>query len=175
MPTTRRSSGAARASQAAGRQSTLSFNHRVTKSVPKSNKKDVTSTTPAKASPLSKQVLKHEDDDVEAEEPPTAPVEQEVKEPEKDMSEAELRAARVSDRQITGYWNKLEKERKAKRVHQEDLTLAEKVLRYFDVSSQYGVSFNFVQFSTGGHYFIQLIRCFRVANRACSLVWVSHG
>ncbi|KAK9424765.1 putative DNA polymerase delta subunit 4 [Seiridium unicorne] len=135
MPATRRSSGGPRSSQASSRQSTLSFNHRVTKSVPKSAKKEISSTTPVKASPLSKQLFTEED--VEVDEPKVEPTSPEIEEPE-EKSAAELRAAKISDRQITGYWNKLEKERVAKRVHQEDLTLSEKVLRYFDVSSQYG-------------------------------------
>lgn len=137
MPSTRRSSGGPRSSQADGRQSTLSFNHRVTKSVPRSTKKD---TTPVKASPLKKQI-KDEDLEVKLEDPVDQATSQDVKEELQDArSEAELKAAKISDRQITNYWNKLEKERRAKRVHQEDLTLSEKVLRYFDVSSQYGVS-----------------------------------
>lgn len=136
MPATRRST---RSTQASGKQSTLSFNNRVTKAVPKSVKKG--ETTPIKASPLSKQISK--DDDVEVEPKEDAVAKIEVEEPEavaveEDKSEAELQAAKISDKQITGYWNKLEKERKAKRVHQGDLTLAEKVLRYFDVSNQYG-------------------------------------
>ncbi|KAF7523763.1 hypothetical protein G7054_g11657 [Neopestalotiopsis clavispora] len=146
MPATRRSTRSSQ--QAGGKQSTLSFNNRVTKPVPKSAKK---ATTPVKASPLAKQPfkdeVKSEDDDVaKVEAPEVAATSQDVIEEkeqeeapvEDDKSAAELRATKITDRQITGYWNKLEKERKAKRVHQGDLTLAEKVLRYFDVSSQYG-------------------------------------
>ncbi|RYP62559.1 hypothetical protein DL771_009689 [Monosporascus sp. 5C6A] len=138
MPTTRRSS------RSAGRQSTLSFNHRVTKSsVPKSAKSGAmshVSTTPAKQSPLAKHVstadlqsepeleVKEEEEEVKAA----------VPEPEPEKSEAELRALKITDSQIDQYWRALERERKAPRVHQEDLSLAEKVLRYWDVSSQYG-------------------------------------
>ncbi|KAI1457833.1 DNA polymerase delta, subunit 4-domain-containing protein [Annulohypoxylon moriforme] len=151
MPTTRRSSGNSRIN---GRQSTLSFNHRVTKSVPKSTK-DLDSK-PTKQSPLATHVAS-----VKIEEP-TSDEERAIKdefeekpikgEPDKEeaqvaqpeprvepeKSEAELRAQKITDRQINTYWRNLENERKAKRVHQEDLTLAEKVLRYWDVSSQYG-------------------------------------
>jgi DNA polymerase delta subunit 4 len=162
MPATRRSTRSSQ--QAGGKQSTLSFNNRVTKPVPKSAKK---ATTPVKASPLAKQPfkdeVKSEDDDVaKVEAPEVAATSQDVIEEkeqeeapvEDDKSAAELRATKITDRQITGYWNKLEKERKAKRVHQGDLTLAEKVLRYFDVSSQYGVSdhlefFKFSKFGSG--------------------------
>ncbi|RYP42131.1 hypothetical protein DL767_000496 [Monosporascus sp. MG133] len=137
MPTTRRSS------RPAGRQSTLSFNHRVTKSsVPKSAKsgaKSVVSTTPTKQSPLGKHVSTA---DLESEPEPQVKEEEEVKavvpEPEPEKSEAELRAQKITDSQIDQYWRALERERKAPRVHQEDLSLAEKVLRYWDVSSQYG-------------------------------------
>ncbi|RYO98154.1 hypothetical protein DL763_002395 [Monosporascus cannonballus] len=135
MPTTRRSS------RPAGRQSTLSFNHRVTKSsVPKSAKSDaknLVSTSPTKQSPLGKHVSTA---DLESE--PELEGKEEVKavvpEPEPEKSEAELRAQKVADSQIEQYWRALERERKAPRVHQEDLSLAEKVLRYWDVSSQYG-------------------------------------
>ncbi|KAI1135371.1 DNA polymerase delta, subunit 4-domain-containing protein [Hypoxylon sp. FL0543] len=137
MPTTRRSSSNSRAT---GRQSTLSFNHRVTKSAPKSAK-DL--SKPAKQSPLAKQVppaekeeATTEDEAVKVEVDEEPQVEQPEPEPEK--SEAELRAEKITHRHIEVYWRKLERERVAKRVHQEDLTLAEKVLRYWDVSSQYG-------------------------------------
>lgn len=57
----------------------------------------------------------------------------------KDRSEEELRASKVTDAQIKKYWKEKENERRAPRVHQEDLSLEEKVLRLFDISSQYGV------------------------------------
>ncbi|KAI1858910.1 uncharacterized protein JN550_012369 [Neoarthrinium moseri] len=147
MPPSRRST---RSSQAGGKQATLSFHNRVTKSGAQPGKKDlISSTTPTKASPLSKQISRSEDEpvaekqvSVEEQEDghedaaAAAPVEQE-QEPEA-PSEAELRARDITDRQISAYWNRLERERTAKRVHQQDLSLAEKVLRYFDVSSQYG-------------------------------------
>ncbi|KAF8864762.1 hypothetical protein BDZ45DRAFT_569284, partial [Acephala macrosclerotiorum] len=50
----------------------------------------------------------------------------------------EERASKVSDAQIKRYWRERENERKSRRVHQEDLSLEEKVLRFFDMSSQYG-------------------------------------
>lgn len=136
MPTTRRSSGDSRA---AGRQSTLSFNHRVTKSVPKSAK-DL--SKPTKQSPLAKHVSSVKDEPTTEDEAIKAEVEEEPQveqpEPEPEKSEAELRAEKITDRQIDQYWRKLERERISKRVHQEDLTVAEKVLRYWDVNSQYG-------------------------------------
>ncbi|KAK6845604.1 hypothetical protein PG995_015714 [Apiospora arundinis] len=154
MPATRRSTRSS--SQAGGKQATLSFHNRVTKAVPKSSKNLVSS--PSKQSPLSKHVVSasqeeeekahsepaKEDiilDDVAAEsekeeEEPSQVAETEEEAVEK--SDAELRAEQITGSQVDQYWRKLEGERIAKRVHQEDLSQAEKVLRYFDVSSQYG-------------------------------------
>ncbi|GAP91041.1 putative DNA polymerase delta subunit 4 [Rosellinia necatrix] len=148
MPaTTRRSSGGGRP---AGRQATLSFNHRVTKSsVPKSIK-DITSA-PAATSPLAKHVVHAElEPDVKAEADSDAEEEEEEEkaqaeeaqqpaaEPVREKTEAELRAGEVTSRQIAQYWRGIEGERRTRRLHQEDLGLAEKILRYWDVSSQYG-------------------------------------
>lgn len=140
MPATRRSTSGARSSQ--GKQSTLSFNNRVTKSV---SKPKTLGSPPSKQSPLKHVVAATEDepdakDDVSAREPDVVEEEAHAVEAEPVPSEAEARAAKISDRQIDLYWHKVEAERKARRVHQEDLSVAEKVLRYFDVSSQYGVS-----------------------------------
>lgn len=164
MPTTRRAAGAA----TAGKQSTLSFNHRVTKAsapVGKQAAKAAALSAPAKQSPLAKQIedevsaaaedeavveIKPEDEvaggqvkvedvvvaDDDEEEVEVKQVE--VKE-EEVKSEAEVKALKMTDRQIETYWRGVEAERIAKRVHQEDLGTPEKVLRYFDVSSQYGV------------------------------------
>ncbi|KAJ8120962.1 hypothetical protein ONZ43_g2468 [Nemania bipapillata] len=140
MPATRRSTGGGRP---AGRQATLSFNHRVTKSVPKSAK-DL-SSTPAK-SPLAKHVIHAEPDvkeeadidiDVDVEEKIQVGEPKEVV-PEREKTEAELRANKITDRQIDQYWRNIESERRTKRLHQGALSLAEKILRYWDVSSQYG-------------------------------------
>ncbi|KAI1802599.1 DNA polymerase delta, subunit 4-domain-containing protein [Daldinia bambusicola] len=156
MVNTRRSSGGG----GGGKQSTLSFNHRVTKSVPKATKdlaskpvkqsplvKQVSSTSPEpkeeqeeeeeKEEEVQAEVMKEDDpqDEEGKEEKPLTKL-PEVRQPEK--SDSELRAEKITDRQIDQYWRKLERERIARRVHQEGLTLAEKVLRYWDVSSQYG-------------------------------------
>ncbi|KAI8960675.1 DNA polymerase delta, subunit 4-domain-containing protein [Daldinia sp. FL1419] len=140
MPTTRRASSGNR--NTTNRQSTLSFNHRVTKSVPKSGKDLI--PKPAKESPLGKHVSSAQPEPKEEEKEEDA-IRDEDKEPltkqpqtQPKKSESELRAAKITDRQIDQYWRQLERERIAKRVHQKGLTLAEKVLRYWDVSSQYG-------------------------------------
>jgi len=153
MPTTRRTAGAG---ATAGKQSTLSFNHRVTKaSVPvgKQAAKAAAASAPAKQSPLAKQIEDTvsaptaADDEAVVEITPEdeaadgqAKVEDVVVAEEKDeeKSEAEVKALKMTDRQIETYWRDVEAERIAKRVHQEELGTPEKVLRYFDVSSQYG-------------------------------------
>lgn len=149
MPRGRRSVGGSRAS---GKQATLSFNHRVTKSVPKSGK-DLVSTSAN--SPLAKYVTHAEPDDKdeandEVKDEIKDEVDTDVEEkaqaeelkpvvPEREKTEAELRADKITDRQISRYWSDIESERRTKRLHQEELSLAEKILRYWDVSSQYGV------------------------------------
>jgi len=50
-------------------------------------------------------------------------------------------ARRISEASINEYWAAKEKLRTAPRVHQSGLSLHEKVLREFDMSAQYGVSF----------------------------------
>ncbi|KAI9809770.1 MAG: UV-damage endonuclease [Sarcosagium campestre] len=47
-------------------------------------------------------------------------------------------AKKISDAQLKRYWKRMEDERKAPRVHQQDLNVNEKILRLFDLSSQYG-------------------------------------
>lgn len=143
MPTTRRSTGGGRARPGPERgQSTISFASRVTKPVPKDAKKAALADPPKQAA--VKATPPPED---EAEETPAEEVSDEETEPaesptpDEEKSEVELRAEQISDREIAAYWRAVEGERIAARVHQEDVPLAEKVLRYFDVSSQYGVSF----------------------------------
>jgi len=140
MPTTRRSLGGR--AVATGNQSKLSFNNRVTKPLPKSVK-DSAAASPLKKELVREEVEKGEDDDVKPDEPQQQiqrATEQQVASVGVAKSDAELKAAKMGDAAVQKYWRKVEAERMAKRVHQEDLTLSEKVLRYFDVSSHYGVS-----------------------------------
>ncbi|KAI1432144.1 DNA polymerase delta, subunit 4-domain-containing protein [Xylaria sp. CBS 124048] len=136
MPATRRST-----SGSGNKQATLSFNHKVTKSVPKSTKN--ISSAPTKQSPLAKHVanaepaVKENDIDVDVEEKAQADKHQPVV-PVHKKTKAELRADKISDRQISRYWRGVESERRTKTVHQEGLSMAEKILRYWDVNSQYG-------------------------------------
>ena len=157
-PTTRRSAGSSRGGK---QQSTLSFNHRVTKPSAAASKtasaKDLvvaspSSTAPTKSSPLRKHVATADEEvqtkvkvDVEPkEEKEEGDAVVEKQEEEEEKSEAELRARELGDRHIDRYWRALERERTTRRVHQEGLDVGEKVLRYWDVSSQYGVCFSFL-------------------------------
>jgi len=58
-----------------------------------------------------------------------------------DKTEEEIRAEKITDREIKKYWKDREGERKYGRIHQEGLSVEEKVLRLWDMSSQYGVRF----------------------------------
>ncbi|ROW08593.1 hypothetical protein VPNG_06184 [Cytospora leucostoma] len=134
MPATRRSTRGAARSAVSKQQSTLSFNHRVTKGSATKTDKDakIPSTAPVKVEQPAKEDIV---DVVELEEQPeeAVPAQQE---PQKTATEA--RAENISDAQVKRYWKGVEDARLAKRVHQDELSLPEKVLRYFDVSSQYG-------------------------------------
>ncbi|KIV87389.1 hypothetical protein PV11_02939 [Exophiala sideris] len=50
----------------------------------------------------------------------------------------ELAAEKVTDAQIKKYWKAEEDSRLAPRIHQASLSIHEKILRHFDLSSQYG-------------------------------------
>lgn len=50
-----------------------------------------------------------------------------------------MEASKISDAQIKKYWKRKEDDRIAARVHQRGLSVHEKVLREFDLSSQFGV------------------------------------
>jgi len=54
------------------------------------------------------------------------------------VGDEEQRARKVKDSQVKAYWRKKEQERKSPRVHQESLSLDEKILREWDMSGQYG-------------------------------------
>ncbi|KZF19419.1 putative DNA polymerase delta subunit 4 [Xylona heveae TC161] len=89
----------------------------------------------------------NDDNDVQAiaspdlAEPTTAEVaiiDQTEAEVAKPKTKEEQAAEKVSDAQLKRYWKAREDERKAPRVHQEGLSMNEKILRHFDLSSQYG-------------------------------------
>ncbi|KAL4780981.1 DNA polymerase delta, subunit 4-domain-containing protein [Aspergillus varians] len=54
------------------------------------------------------------------------------------LSEEDKKAAEITQKQLQEYWNKEEAKSRGPRVHQEGISLDEKILRHFDLSSQYG-------------------------------------
>lgn len=138
MPTTRRSTGGARARPGPNKgQSTISFSNKVSKPVPRQELKKAAVTK-------GDRIVSHNKKEEEVPEAVEIEVESEVEQPEPkvevpEKNEAQIRAEKTTDAQINKYWRNIEAERIAKRVHVEDLSTGEKVLRYFDVSSQYGV------------------------------------
>lgn len=103
--------------------------------------KDSVASSPLKKELIREKVAKDEEvENIEPEEQLQQETERQITNVEVPKSEAELKAAQLSDEAVQTYWRKVEAERMAKRVHQEHLTLSERVLRYFDVCSQYGVS-----------------------------------
>jgi len=58
------------------------------------------------------------------------------------LADEEARARSVTESQIKLYWRQKESLRLAPRVHQEGMTVYEKVLREWDMSGQFGVSFS---------------------------------
>jgi DNA polymerase delta subunit 4 len=129
MPATRRtrtSGGPA----AKGSQKTLSFGNKVTKPATPSSTKD-------KAHTINPKVI--EVGHVSSEAAVTEQARVEVEAIKSEKTPEEERARKVTDAQIKRYWREREAERKAPRVHQEDVSLEEKILRLFDMSSQFGV------------------------------------
>ncbi|PYI23100.1 DNA polymerase delta subunit 4 [Aspergillus japonicus CBS 114.51] len=57
---------------------------------------------------------------------------------EQPVSEEDQKASKLTERDLTRYWKQEEAKRRGPRVHQNDLTTHEKILRHFDLSSQYG-------------------------------------
>ncbi|KAL4741170.1 DNA polymerase delta, subunit 4-domain-containing protein [Aspergillus similis] len=54
------------------------------------------------------------------------------------LSEEDKKAAKITRKQLQDYWKAEESKSRGPRVHQEGLSLDEKILRHFDLSSQYG-------------------------------------
>ncbi|PFH56652.1 hypothetical protein XA68_16191 [Ophiocordyceps unilateralis] len=145
MPATRRHAAGARANRpSAGKaQSTLSFSGRVTKSTARDDKKVITPASMAKVPQIQNETAEDDEDeeeeaDVEADDSHETQQTEASQDQRHERTEAEARAEQISDAQISSYWRTVERQRKAPRVHQDDLDVCEKVLRYFDVSSQYG-------------------------------------
>ncbi|EPE07575.1 dna polymerase delta subunit [Ophiostoma piceae UAMH 11346] len=139
-----------------GRQATLSFNHRVTKAVPKQSAKEAvllskkTDTDEKKIGKIEKiekatekeaaEAVKAEKqaEETKADDEPLAEDVQQSKAPRVVLSPLEIEADSISDSQIRRYWRSIEAQSLSRPVHQEGMGLGEKVLRHFDVSSQFG-------------------------------------
>ncbi|KAJ8108833.1 hypothetical protein OPT61_g7896 [Boeremia exigua] len=141
MPPKRRVSGPTAKSQ----QSTLAFHggaNKVTKAGARAQdaKKNAVSKSATKATKT--EVIDLET--VEEVKPATVEadiidqVEKEVAVQEAESHPEDEAARRIPDGSIKKYWVAKEKQRLAPRIHQEDLSLHEKVLREFDMSAQYG-------------------------------------
>lgn len=142
MPATRRSRNSS-GPIAKGSQSTLSFG----------TKSKVTKPTPASAKAIKKGLISHVTSDDSSQEtiaPKKVTVGHAISEAavktqaaielSKPKTKAELEAEKVSVAQINKYWRAREADRLAPRVHQQALSIEEKILRLFDMSSQYGVN-----------------------------------
>ncbi|KAF4452498.1 gtp-binding protein beta subunit-like protein [Fusarium austroafricanum] len=145
MPATRRSVANTRRGPPTKGQSTLSFSNKVTKPVPKNAKKSVISASVTKVDP-SQHVKQGEIEGIATNEPERIELDKEEVEPEvesevvpePEKSESELRAGKITDAQIKKYWKSIENQWTTPRLHQQGVSMSEQVLRYFDVSSQYG-------------------------------------
>jgi DNA polymerase delta subunit 4 len=162
MPTTRRST---RSSTGPGKQQTLSFKHKVTKAIqtgkegyksPSRAKEYIPEPSPEPTSgkvgtKLFQSEEHNEENDDDEEETPTSSDDEQQQEQaapapavaaQAQTDDDAARAEKINDRAIERYWNEIEASREARAVHKkhtQGLTTGEKVLRYFDVSSQYGV------------------------------------
>lgn len=148
MPPKRRVSGPTAKSQ----QSTLAFHggaNKVTKPGARAQdaKKNILSKSATKA--IKPEIIDLET--VEEAKPTTVEAdiidqaEKEVAAQKAESNPEDEAARRITDAAIKKYWAAKEKQRLAPRVHQNDLSLHEKVLREFDMSGQYGVSSGLLQ------------------------------
>ncbi|KAJ5295781.1 hypothetical protein PENANT_c001G07709 [Penicillium antarcticum] len=136
-----------RARNTAAAQSTLSFGNqsRVTKPVtaPTDKAKALDSTPP-----LSRKLTSATP---EPQNVPASPVEhseplvselvvrpQPTVEKPAPTSEEDKRALKLNKKDVWRYWQSQEETRKAPRIHQQGIDVEEKILRHFDLSSQYG-------------------------------------
>ncbi|GKT44408.1 DNA polymerase delta subunit 4 [Colletotrichum spaethianum] len=122
MPTTRRSAGGARARPGPTRgQSTISFSHRVSKPVPKEQKKAALTSAVERAEIGKPAKDEEEANEIQLDEPASPEIEEpDVKEEVPEKSESVTRAEKISDAQINKYWKSVEAQRIAPRVHQKD-------------------------------------------------------
>ncbi|KAF1846643.1 uncharacterized protein K460DRAFT_386810 [Cucurbitaria berberidis CBS 394.84] len=137
MPPKRRASGPATKAQ----QSTLAF-HGVSNKVTKAgaraqSAKNILDDSNTK-DPKPEIVEIEDSEPTTAEAAVVAPTERKIKAQRVESTPEEVKARRITDAAIRKYWAAKEKQRMAPRVHQQGLSLHEKVLREFDVSAHYG-------------------------------------
>ncbi|PYH42322.1 putative DNA polymerase delta subunit 4 [Aspergillus saccharolyticus JOP 1030-1] len=150
MPPARRRGGNTAASRSG--QSTLSFGSksRVTKpsAAPATRSQKAKDLEPVVTSLPEKQSIHSASEPEESRESSTQPEQPHVAELavrqqaqaeiEQPVSEEDKRASKITERELTNYWKQEEAKMRGPRVHQDDLTTHEKILRHFDLSSQYG-------------------------------------
>jgi DNA polymerase delta subunit 4 len=138
MPATRRSRTSSGPITKGGQKS-LSFNQsKITKPSPKDEKKPLSASTKQSFPPTVPIDVGH----VSSESAVAAQAAAELDKPE--PTPEELRAASITDAQIAKYWKAREAERRTPRVHLEGVSVEERVLRLFDMSSQFGVGIGFL-------------------------------
>ncbi|KGO76345.1 DNA polymerase delta, subunit 4 [Penicillium italicum] len=133
-----------RAANKPGSQSTLSFGGRVTKPVTvPSHKAKALESTPlsdksASATPEPQQLSVIPDEPSKPHVAELAVRQQASIEHQAPRSEEDKRALKLNKQDIWRYWRAQEQTRKAPRAHQGGMDVEEKILRHFDLSSQYG-------------------------------------
>lgn len=140
MPPKRRTSGPATKSQ----QSTLAFHgasNKVTKPGVKAPniKKNVLEDVATKKD-ATPEIIEIVEEPTTAETAIIDQTKEEVKAQKAESTPEEKEARKVTDAALKKYWATKEKQRMAPRVHQQDLSLHEKILREFDMTGRYGVS-----------------------------------
>jgi len=143
MPSKRRSSGPATKSQ----QSTLAFHgasNKVTKPGAKQDPKKSLLSAAATKEDVKRDVIEIIDEPTTAEAAIIDQTREEVAVQQVQSTQEEKQARQISDAALKKYWAAKEKLRMAPRVHQQDLSLHEKILREFDMSGHYGVSCSYL-------------------------------
>ncbi|EKV15806.1 DNA polymerase delta subunit 4, putative [Penicillium digitatum PHI26] len=128
-------------------QSTLSFGGRVTKPVTTPSHKakalDLTPVLPDKSVSVPPEPQQLSVTPNEPSKPHVAELavrRQASIEHQAPRSEEDKRALKVNKQDIWRYWQVQEQIRKAPRAHQQGMDIEEKILRHFDLSSQYGLN-----------------------------------
>ncbi|KAI9039576.1 putative DNA polymerase delta subunit 4 [Aspergillus affinis] len=144
MPPARRRGGNTVAQRSG--QSTLSFGSksRVTKpsaTTPSQKSKGLDALTILPGKPSHDAISEPEESPATPSEPHVAEIavkDQAQTEIQQPLTEEEEKALKVTEQDLRQYWKKEEAKRRAPRVHQGELSLHEKILRLFDLSSQFG-------------------------------------